>query len=125
MSHEKTRHSASEPASLQAAWAGQLDAPLRAFVGYNIKRASEALRAHLNRVLKRFDLKIVTYSALTIICEHPGISQTQLADALSIERTRVVLLVDELEERGLITREKVRADRRAHSLEPTLHGRRL
>ena len=102
-----------------------LDAGLRDFVGYNLKRSSEAIKSRLSRVLKQFDLKMVTYSALTVICENPGISQTQLADALSIERTRTVLVVDELEQRGLITRERVPSDRRAHSLMPTLAGRRL
>ena len=98
------------------------DQVLRGFVGYHMKRAMAVLQADLNRALKPFGLRMVTYSVLVMIVENPGLRQAQLADALAIERPNLVVLLDELEERGLITRDKVPSDRRAYALNPTLKG---
>ena len=51
--------------------------------------------------------------------------QSQLADALAIERSNLVLIVDELELRELIFREPSKTDRRAYSLMTTLKGKRI
>ncbi len=101
------------------------DAALRGFFGYHMKRAMAVLQADLNKALKPLGLRMVTYSALVMIVENAGLRQTQLADALAIERPNLVVILDELEERGLITRDKVPTDRRAYALNPTLKGRRL
>lgn len=101
------------------------DATLRGFVGYHMKRAMAVLQADLNKALKPFGLRMVTYSALVVIVDNPGLRQAQLADALAIERPNLVVILDDLEERGLITREKVPTDRRAYALMATLKGRRL
>ncbi|MEZ5715254.1 MAG: MarR family transcriptional regulator [Paracoccaceae bacterium] len=101
------------------------DAALRGFIGYHMKRAMAVLQADLNRVLKPFGLRMVTYSALVMVVENPGLRQAQLADALAIERPNLVVILDELEEAGLITRDKVPTDRRAYALNPTLKGRKL
>ena len=101
------------------------DQMLRQLLGYNLKRAFNEIRADLTKTLAPFDLRMVTYSALTLIVENPGLRQSHLADALSIERPNLVIIVDELEQRELITREKVAGDRRAYALRATLAGRRL
>jgi len=101
------------------------DDALRGFIGYHMKRAMAVLQADLNRALKPFGLRMVSYSALVMIVENPGLRQTQLADALAIERPNLVVILDGLEEAGLITRDKVPADRRAWALNPTLKGRKL
>ncbi|MCF3595403.1 MarR family transcriptional regulator [Rhodobacteraceae bacterium LMO-12] len=98
------------------------DTALRGFVGYHMKRAMAVLQADLNRALKPLGLRMVTYSALVMIVENAGLRQAQLADALAIERPNLVVILDELEERGLITRDKVPSDRRAYALNPTLKG---
>lgn len=101
------------------------DATLRGFIGYHMKRAMAVLQADLNRVLKPFGLRMVTYSALVMVVDNPGLRQAQLADALAIERPNLVVILDELEEAGLITRDKVPSDRRAYALNPTVKGRKL
>ncbi len=101
------------------------DETLRGFIGYHMKRAFNVLQADLNRVLKPHGLRMVTYSALVMIVENPGLRQSQLADALAIERPNLVVLLDELEDAGLITRDKVPTDRRAYALNPTLKGLKL
>jgi DNA-binding MarR family transcriptional regulator len=101
------------------------DAALRPFVGYNIKRVYIAIQTDFLAVLEEFGLRATTFSALTLIVASPDMTQSQLAAALSIERSGVVLIVDELERRDLITRNKVPRDRRTYALRATLAGVQL
>ena len=101
------------------------DTRLRRFTGYGMKRAFNAIQADVNRTLKPFGLRMVTFSALSVIAEKPGLSQAQLADALSIERPNLVVLVDELEQAGLIARDRHASDRRAYALALTNEGARV
>jgi len=101
------------------------DDALRRFLGYRLKRAHNVLHAGLVRALEPFGLRVVSYSALLMIVENPGLRQSQLADALSIERPNMVLSIDELEKRKLIERHRDPEDRRAYALRPTPAGERL
>ena len=101
------------------------DATLRRFSGYNMKRAFNTVQTDVNRVLAPFGLRMVTFSALVIIVDNPGLRQSQLADALSVERPNLVLIVDDLERRGLISRNPSPKDRRAYALNPTDDGAKL
>ncbi len=55
--------------------------------------------------------------ALKLLSEHGPASQHGLADALSLDPSNVVGLLNELEERELITRRRDPADRRRHIVE--------
>lgn len=101
------------------------DDTLREFIGYHIKRAFNVVQTDLNQTLKPLGLRMVTYSALVLIVDNPGLRQSQLAVALDVERANLVVIIDELEGRDLITRDRVPTDRRAYALNPTLAGRRL
>ena len=101
------------------------DATLRKFVGYSMKRAFNVVQADLSVALRPFDLRMLTYTALVLIVDNPGLRQSQLADAMDIERPNLVVIIDELEARDLIVRERVPTDRRAYALKVTLAGRQL
>jgi len=98
---------------------------IRSFAGYNIKRAFNVVQTDLNRTLKPFGLRMVTFTALALIVDNPGLRLSQLAQSLGIERPNLVVIVDDLEARDLITRDKVPQDRRAYALHATLAGRVL
>lgn len=98
---------------------------LERFVGYHMKRAFNVVRADLSQALKPFDLRMLTYTALVLVVDNPGLSQTRLAAAMDIERANLVVIIDELERRGLIVRERVPADRRVYALSATTAGHRL
>lgn len=104
---------------------GVSDETLCSFIGYHMKRAFNVVQTDLNQTLKPLGLRMVTYSALVLIVDNPGLRQSQLATALDIERANLVVIIDELEGRELITRDRVPTDRRAYALNPTLAGRRL
>ena len=99
------------------------DATMRGFVGYQIKRAFNVIQDDLAKTLKPFELRMLTYTALVLIVDNPGMRQSQLADAMDIERPNLVVIIDELERRELIVRDRVPTDRRAYALKATLAGR--
>ena len=101
------------------------DDTLRHFLGYHMKRAFNVIQTDLTQALKPFELRMLTYTALVIIRDNPGLSQSQLADVMDIERPNLVVIIDELEQRELIVRDRVQTDRRAYALRVTLAGRRL
>lgn len=101
------------------------DSQLRGFIGYNLKRAYMSIHSDFVASLTHLDLKPTTFSALAIINENPDISQTDLARSLAMERSNIVVMIDELESRGLIVRNKVPTDRRVYALRLTEKGAAL
>ncbi|MDN4610029.1 MarR family winged helix-turn-helix transcriptional regulator [Arthrobacter burdickii] len=59
---------------------------------------------------------------LRLVGRSPGLSQRVLADRLGAVPSRVVSLIDSLQARGLVERERSRADRRNHELRLTPEG---
>jgi DNA-binding MarR family transcriptional regulator len=59
------------------------------------------------------------------LAQFPGQSQRDLADALGMHAPRLVSLIDELEERGLVARDRDPRDRRNYAISLTDEGRRL
>ena len=62
---------------------------------------------------------------LRCVAAAEGQSQQALADALAIPPSRIVAIVDDLEEKGLVERRLNPADRRARALFLTTKGRRV
>lgn len=101
------------------------DETLRTFVGYHLKRSFNVIQSDLIETLRPFDLRMLTYTALVLIVDNPGLNQSRLSQIMDIERPNLVVIIDELEERELITRERVPTDRRSYALHPTQAGRAL
>jgi MarR family transcriptional regulator, lower aerobic nicotinate degradation pathway regulator len=60
---------------------------------------------------------------LTIVTELGPMTQKALGDALRIDRTTMVALLDDLEEKGYVVRQRHPHDRRAFLVHPTDSGR--
>lgn len=101
------------------------DTFLRRYIGYRMKRAYVHIHNNAQAAIEGFGMRITTSSALHVVVENPDLSQSQLCLALSIERSRAVLLVDELEKLGLVKRNKVPQDRRSYALRATPAGEAL
>jgi DNA-binding MarR family transcriptional regulator len=101
------------------------DTVLQGFLGYRMRRAWLAVQADLTETLKPFDLRMITFSALVLVEANPRLSQAQLARLMAVERPNLVMIVDELERRGLIARNRAPEDRRAYALDVTDAGRDL
>jgi DNA-binding MarR family transcriptional regulator len=104
---------------------GVSDARLEQFTGYLMKRAFNVVQSDLARVLEPFGLRMLSFSTLMVVIDNPDITQTQLAQALSVERSNIVVVLDTLEEAGLLNRNPVPRNRRAYALRATLAGQRL
>jgi len=61
--------------------------------------------------------------ALSYLRDHDGSPQQELAEALCMDANNVVLLLNELEDRGHIARRRDPNDRRRHLVELTVTGR--
>jgi DNA-binding MarR family transcriptional regulator len=59
---------------------------------------------------------------LTRLAAHEGLSQQALGGLIGLTPTRMVFLVDELEQRGLVERRRNAADRRSYALYLTTQG---
>lgn len=117
--------SRSKPSPPSRPDAGASDALLQRFLGYRMKRAFNVVQSDLSETLRPFDLRMTSYTALVLIMDNPGLSQSQLSSIMDIERPNLVVLVDELEGRDLIVRDRVPTDRRTYAINVTLAGRRL
>jgi len=62
--------------------------------------------------------------ALSYVRDHDGGPQQELAEALCMDANNVVLLLNELEDLGYVTRRRDPSDRRRHLVDLTSAGRR-
>jgi DNA-binding MarR family transcriptional regulator len=76
-------------------------------------------------ILQTHDISMWGYIVLSRLADEPVRGQSVLADAIGADKTRIIDVLDELQDRGLIRREPDPADRRARLLAVTLPGRRL
>jgi DNA-binding MarR family transcriptional regulator len=74
--------------------------------------------------LRPLDLTPPQAGVLRRIAHAPGESQRALADALGMHAPRLVALIDDLEDRGLVQRSRDPADRRNYALSLTEAGRK-
>ena len=93
-------------------------------IGYNLKRAYVLVRTDFRDAIGKDGLSARVFSALSLAVKFPNITQSELARMMGIERSGLVAIVDELEERGYLLRAQVPGDRRVQALVPTDAGRR-
>lgn len=98
---------------------------VRNLVGYNLKRAYIAIHTPAQAAVAALDLRIPTFSCLSVIVQNPGITPSVLAETLKMERSNIVVVIDELESRDLVSRTQMKTDRRRYQLRATVRGRRL
>lgn len=84
-----------------------------------------SLLAAEREIAERHGLSMWGYAALHGLADQPVRTQTVLASSLGIDKTRLIPVLDDLQDRGLIHREPDPDDRRAHVLSLTPKGRRL
>jgi len=106
---------AAEPAALPPS--------MRNRVPFLLFRASQASLSLANQMLARIGLCARQAGILTMVTELEPMTQKALADALGIDRTTMVALLDDLEDKGFVARQRHPRDRRAFLVHPTDSGR--
>ena len=94
-------------------------------LGYVLRRAQVAVFKDFDVMFNEVDIRPIQYSILTLIECNPGLSQTQVCDALGIKKPNFVAMLDGLEGRGLVRRAPTPGDRRTYALFLTDEGRTL
>ena len=98
-----------------------LDA-LTGLVGYALRQTQVAVYRTVRAHFAAFDIRPSQFGILTAIGRNPGLRPSEVGAALGVQRTNLVPLLNGLVERGLIARERLQTDRRAHSLRLTEAG---
>lgn len=93
-------------------------------LGYFIRRVQMWIFQDFIRRLASIDLSPAQFSVLVVIGANTGLSQSELAATLGIERARLVRLLHRLEQRGLTQRLPSDRDGRRHALQLTREGQK-
>ena len=99
--------------------------PLPELIGYVLRRAQLVVFQDFFAAFTPFDIRPAQFSVLTVIERNPGLTQSQVAEALGIKRTNFVGMLDELETRSLAERRQTARDKRSYALYLTAEGSAL
>ena len=97
---------------------------MRDRVPFLLYSASQMSHALANQMLATMGLSARQVGILTLVTELEPMTQKALGDILRIDRTTMVALLDDLEDKGYVARERHPRDRRAFLVHPTDSGRR-
>jgi DNA-binding MarR family transcriptional regulator len=86
---------------------------------------ARALVAREEPALQAHGISMWGYVVLTALAEQPVRTQAALAQAINADKSRIIGVLDDLQQRDLIKRQPDAADRRVHLLSLTPAGDRL
>lgn len=92
-------------------------------LGYELRKAQLAVFKHFMATVAQDEITPGLYGTLVLIDRNGGMSQSDLARALTLDRSTMVAVIDQLERRELVERRKDATDRRRHALYLTGRGR--
>jgi len=98
------------------------DAPAWQRVESRLMVTARAIRQAYDRRLARLELNLSQASLLAFVQDRGPQTQTQLADRLGLGRAATGSVVDVLERRGLVVRQRDSRDRRVWRVEATQQG---
>jgi DNA-binding MarR family transcriptional regulator len=89
---------------------------LPTLLGYHLRRAQVTVFESFARAMAGIDVTPGQFGVLQVIAANPGLSQTGLANAIGIDRSTMVAVIDKLETRGFVVRDPSPTDRRSYAL---------
>lgn len=104
-----------------AAGRGDLDSIL----GFHLRLAHGAVYRHFTESFSDLDLTQKQVSVLWLVRDRPGLSQSELAQHLQMDRATTTEIVNRLATRGLLRRETMASDRRKLALHLETPGEAL
>lgn len=91
--------------------------------GFLLQQAHQRTRRAFNEALRALQIETRHLGVLTALAGDNALNQKQLVEQLDLDKSAVVLIVDDLERLGLARRRPAPRDRRAHSVQITERGR--
>lgn len=92
---------------------------------YLLKQVELAVRQALDEVVATADLTTLQYTALTVLERHPGITSAELARNSFVRAQTMAEMVTYLLNRGLVSREQDRNNRRQYLLSLSRKGQKV
>lgn len=116
---------ATEPQIVRSAVVAGPPKELLSSTTFLLKRLGFSAKDHSHGAFEGTGLSPFHYAVLALLEEDPRETQAAIADALGYDRSHVVRLLDELEERDLVARKRDPEDRRRHVVKMTPEGRKM
>lgn len=101
----------------------KLPAELVENAGYLLSRLGLRARRRFGEAIAGLGLRPPHFGLLAVLADRDALAQSELAEALGIDPGRLVGLLDELEQSGLVVRAPDAEDRRRHAVKLTRAGR--
>ena len=98
---------------------------LTALLGFHIRLAQTAMYRDFAATMGELDLTQKLAAVLMLLKVNPGVSQIALANTLGVDRATMMALIDRLQDRELLYRERSKVDRRRQELYLTDKGRAM
>ena len=95
---------------------------LDGIVGFHIRLAHGAVYRHFTETFVDLDLTQKQVSAMWLVSEFPGISQIELGGRLRMDRATTMTIVNRLQARDFLRRERSTSDARKQALYVTDEG---
>lgn len=94
-------------------------------LGFQLRRAQISVFQHFSRTVGGVGITPALFGLMMIVSKNEGLSQSRLAHALGIDVSTMVAMIDRIEKKGWMKRQKSNVDRRSHALYLTKAGHKL
>ena len=98
---------------------------LLSLVGYNCRRSYLTIMPLFEKRMSQFTLRAVDFSVLSLLNANPNITQKRVSQAINVSPPNLAILLDRLEARALLLRQRNPLDKRSQTLILTAEGARM